>query len=117
VGSAGFTVTVTVDVAVPPAPVAVAVYTVVTIGATPTDPEVATGPTPLMETPVESVLDHVSMADCPAVIVAGAADKNTVGVGTGGGVPPLSVMYSDQWHAQVLGLVENVAGSAPNEYP
>lgn len=59
------------------------------------EPDVATAPIPtLIEAEVASVEVHVSVEDCPAVIVDGPDDMDTVGAGTAGIV--MTLAYNDQ---------------------
>jgi hypothetical protein len=97
-GTGDFTFTVTeAGALVPPEPVQVTVYTIVALGCTVTVWLVPVGPIQAVPTPftvceetppdehcVAFVLDHVSVDDCPAVIVVGFAEIVTVGTGTVG---------------------------------
>ena len=70
----GTSMTVTVACALenPPVPTAVRVYVVVSVGVTEVEPLAGFAPMPLsIETEVEFVTDHVSVADEPAMTVAG----------------------------------------------
>jgi hypothetical protein len=80
VGAGGVTVTVAVSVAVPPGPVTVMVYVVVVSGVTEREPFTATVPMPLsMLAEVASVDVQVSVDDPPDWMLAGFADRFTVG--------------------------------------
>jgi hypothetical protein len=80
VGAGTVTVTVAVLVVVPPGPLAVSVYVVVDDGLTLVLPDVAWLPTPLsMEIDVAFDDVHVSVDDCPGLMVVGAAEKVAVG--------------------------------------
>lgn len=76
------TVTVAVALAVPPVPVHVSVYEVVAVGLTICVPLVASEPfqPPEAVHAVAFVLDHVSVELLPAVMLAGLAASDTVGV-------------------------------------
>jgi hypothetical protein len=82
VGTA-FTVTVTDCVFVPPAPVQTSVYVPLAVGATDVEPEILCAPlhAPLAVHDVAFVEDHMSVEDCPALIVEGEAEIVTVGSG------------------------------------
>jgi hypothetical protein len=80
VGAGVVTVTVAVFVVVPPGPVAVSVYVVVDDGLTLVLPDVGLLPTPLsIEIDVAFDDVHVSVDDCPTLMVVGAAEKVAVG--------------------------------------
>lgn len=89
---AALTVTPVLAVAVPPPPVAVMVYVVVLFGLTTVEPWVGTEPTPGAIASWVALRElQVSVAEFPAVIVAGLAESVTVGAGGGGGpveLPP-----------------------------
>jgi hypothetical protein len=77
------TVTVALAVAVPPGPVQLTESVVVAGGATEAEPEIALPvlmPVPTQET--ASVLLHVSVEDCPRVMLVGLAEREAVGEDT-----------------------------------
>ena len=80
VGDAGLTVTVTVEVAVPPGPVAANVYMVVVVGLTVLLPSAGRFGPPLIDMLSALVVAQLKVADSPAAIVDGTAEKlSTVG--------------------------------------
>ena len=84
-GGGGFTVNNAVAVAVPLLLVAETVYVVVAVGLTDNEPDAPTGPMPgLMLTADALLVDHVSRAEPPRVIVAGVTAAVTVGGGDEG---------------------------------
>ena len=79
-GAVAFTVTVADDVTDPTEFVAVSVYVVVAVGDTLRLPDAATVPIPwLMVTDVAFAVLHVSVDDCPELMVVGDADSEAVG--------------------------------------